>query len=104
MWAGVQVYAIAGYAEGKKAAHEFGVRKRGGYFDDAGVAERADAVLDGAFAKLFVIQLARSIDGQTFVEVLCLLHASDGPCTGRALRLRCAAVVWCNKQDCCNRS
>ena len=63
------MYAIAGYVEGKKATHEFGMRARGGFFNSADVSEYADAVLDAACSKLLVIQLARDIGGDQFVEV-----------------------------------
>ena len=64
-----QVYAITLYVEGGRAARELGVRKRGGFFQDAGTEEYADALVDGAFSKLIQVQLVRNVDGDTFFGV-----------------------------------
>jgi hypothetical protein len=65
----LQVYAIAAYVEGKKATHEFGIRSRGGFFDNSGTSEYADAILDAACSKLLVVHLVRDIEGTTFADV-----------------------------------
>ncbi|KAK9865812.1 hypothetical protein WJX84_006743 [Apatococcus fuscideae] len=67
---GVKVYAITLYVEADKAARELGVRKRGGFFQDAGTEEYADAIVDGAFSKLLQVQLVRNVDGETFFGAL----------------------------------
>ena len=64
-----QVYAITLYVEADKAARELGVRKRGGFFQDAGTEGYADAIVDGAFSKLLQVQLVRNVDGETFFGV-----------------------------------
>ena len=63
------MYAITLYVEGGRAARELGVRKRGGFFQDAGTEEYADALVDGAFSKLIQVQLVRNVDGDTFFGV-----------------------------------
>eukprot|EP01025_Chloroclados_australasicus_P017060 TRINITY_DN1869_c0_g1_i9.p1 TRINITY_DN1869_c0_g1~~TRINITY_DN1869_c0_g1_i9.p1 ORF type:complete len:311 (-),score=31.30 TRINITY_DN1869_c0_g1_i9:320-1135(-) len=65
-----KVYAVAAYVEGAKATNEFGIRSRGGFFDDAVASEYCDAIMDGSFSKMLVIQLVRDVDGATFVEAL----------------------------------
>lgn len=61
---GVKVYAAALYVEAEKAAHELGVRSRGGFFDTDD--DYAQALADGAFVKMLQVQLVRKIDGETF--------------------------------------
>ena len=65
---GVKVYAIALYVEAEKAAHEMGVRDRGGFFDNDG--DFCSALVDGGFIKTLQIELVRDVDGSTFVEAL----------------------------------
>lgn len=65
----VQVYAIACYIEGAKAAKEFGIRARGGFFQDAGISDYADAVLDAACGKVIAMRLVRDVEGEPFIAV-----------------------------------
>lgn len=66
----VKVYAVTVYVEAEKAAKELGVRQRGGFFDDNKDDDYALALVDGAFDKVVQIEMARSVDGATFVEAL----------------------------------
>jgi hypothetical protein len=65
-----QVYAIGIYVEGAAAVKEFGVRARGGFFEDAEADQYCDAILDAACNKLVVIQLLRDLDGHTFADAI----------------------------------
>ncbi|GBF91104.1 chalcone-flavanone isomerase [Raphidocelis subcapitata] len=65
---GVQVYSIAVYAEGERAAKELGIRARGGFFEGDG--DYCAALLDGAFGKAVVFKLLRDISGQQFAEAI----------------------------------
>jgi hypothetical protein len=56
--------------EGGAASKEFGIRARGGFFEDATDDQHCDAVLDAACNKLLVIQLLRDLDGKTFAEAI----------------------------------
>lgn len=64
----VKVYAVALYVEAAKAAHELGVRDRGGYFENDD--DFTSALVDGAFIKALQIEMVRDVDGSTFVEAL----------------------------------
>lgn len=64
----VKVYAVALYVEAAKAAHELGVRDRGGYFENDD--DFTSALVDGAFIKALQIEMVRDVDGATFVEAL----------------------------------
>lgn len=63
---GVKVYAVALYVEAEKAAHEMGVRNRGGFFENDG--DFCSALVDGGFIKSLQIELVRDVEGATFVE------------------------------------
>ena len=65
----MQVYAISLYVEGLKASRELGIRNRGTLFEGGGSGEYCDALLEGTFSKMLVLQLVRDIEGETFVEV-----------------------------------
>lgn len=65
---GVKVYAVALYVEAAKAAHELGVRDRGGFFENDD--DFCSALVDGGFIKGLQIELLRDVDGATFVEAL----------------------------------
>lgn len=63
---GVKVYAVALFVEAEPAAHELGVRHRGGFFQDNSDDDYALALTDGAFDKLIQVQLVRKIEGEQF--------------------------------------
>jgi hypothetical protein len=54
--------------EGAKAVKEFGIRARGGFFEDAATSQYADAVLDAACGKMLLLQFVRDVEGSTLVE------------------------------------
>ncbi|GLC45102.1 hypothetical protein PLESTB_001468500 [Pleodorina starrii] len=64
----VQVYSIASYVEADKAAHELGVRHRGGFFETDD--DYASAILDGAFNKVLALHLVRDVTGEQFTEAI----------------------------------
>jgi hypothetical protein len=76
----VQVYVIACYVEGAKAVKEFGIRARGGFFEDAGTSQYADAVLDAACAKMLLIEFVRDLEGATLVEACALAFVLLAAC------------------------
>jgi hypothetical protein len=65
---GVKVYAIALFVEAAKAAHEMGVRGRGGFFENDD--DYCSALTDGGFIKCLQIELVRDVEGAQFVEAL----------------------------------
>ncbi|KAL4515633.1 hypothetical protein Ndes2437B_g07062 [Nannochloris sp. 'desiccata'] len=65
---GVKVYAVALFVEAAKAAHEMGVRARGGFFETDD--DYCSALVDGGFIKCLQIELVRDVEGATFVEAL----------------------------------
>ena len=65
---GVKVYAIALYVEAEKAAHELGIRDRGGFFETDD--DYCSALVDGGFIKTLQIELVRDVEGAAFVEAL----------------------------------
>jgi hypothetical protein len=65
---GVKVYAVALFVEAAKAAHELGVRDRGGFFENDD--DFCSALVDGGFIKALQIELVRDVEGATFVEAL----------------------------------
>ncbi|GFR43682.1 hypothetical protein Agub_g4790 [Astrephomene gubernaculifera] len=64
----VKVYSVAAYVEADRAAHELGVRYRGGFFerDD----DYCSAILDGAFNKAITVHLVRDVTGEQFTEAI----------------------------------
>jgi len=68
------VYALTCYVEAEKAAHELGVRYRGGFFETE--QDFCDAIMDGAFGK--AIQL--TILGNNVAEQLAVaIEEAAGP-------------------------
>lgn len=62
----VKVYAVALFVEAEPAAHELGIRHRGGFFQDNSDDDYNLALTDGAFNKLIQVQLVRKIEGEQF--------------------------------------
>ena len=59
-----QVYSIAAYVEGDRAAKELGVRSRGGFFEGGGDGDYCAALLDGAFGKAIVVRWGGGAGGR----------------------------------------
>mmetsp|Transcript_16883 Transcript_16883/g.43266 ORF Transcript_16883/g.43266 Transcript_16883/m.43266 type:complete len:308 (+) Transcript_16883:163-1086(+) len=64
----VNVYALTVYVEAEKAAHELGVRYRGGFFETE--QDFCDAILDGAFGKAIQLTILRSGVGEAIAEAI----------------------------------
>ncbi|DBB11970.1 TPA: hypothetical protein ACH3X3_006096 [Trebouxia sp. C0006] len=62
----VKIYAVALFVEAEPAAHELGIRHRGGFFQDNSDDDYNLALTDGAFNKLIQVHLVRKIEGEQF--------------------------------------
>eukprot|EP00193_Tetraselmis_chui_P016742 CAMPEP_0177790452 /NCGR_PEP_ID=MMETSP0491_2-20121128/23362_1 /TAXON_ID=63592 /ORGANISM="Tetraselmis chuii, Strain PLY429" /LENGTH=301 /DNA_ID=CAMNT_0019312527 /DNA_START=135 /DNA_END=1040 /DNA_ORIENTATION=+ len=64
----VNVYALTVYVEAQKAAHELGVRYRGGFFETE--QDFCDAIMDGAFGKAIQLTILRSGVGEQIADAI----------------------------------